>query len=58
MKFINIKAIVIVCATIILPQGLTAETIIMDCEGTYFKYSKSFWSEAKVTVRKDADWEP
>jgi len=58
MKFINIKAILIVCATIILPQGLTAETIIMDCEGTYFKYSKSFWSNAKVTVRLDAEWQP
>jgi hypothetical protein len=52
------KIIAVVFATMILPHAVSAKTIIMDCDGTYFKYSKSFWKNAEVAVRKDADWEP
>ena len=48
----------VVFATMISPHAVSAKTIIMDCDGTYFKYSKSFWKNAEVAVRKDADWEP
>jgi len=58
MKFIKIKIMAVAFATMISPHAVLAKTIIMDCDGTYFKYSKSFWKNAEVAVRKDADWEP
>ena len=58
MKFIKMKIMAVVFATMISPHAVLAKTIIMDCDGTYFKYSKSFWKNAEVAVRKDADWEP
>ena len=58
MKFIKMKIMAVVFATMISPHAVSAKTIIMDCDGTYFKYSKSFWKNAEVAVRKDADWEP
>ena len=58
MKFIKMKILAVVFATMISPHAVAAKTIIMDCDGTYFKYSKSFWKNAEVAVRKDADWEP
>ena len=54
----KIKIMAVVFATMISPHAVLAKTIIMDCDGTYFKYSKSFWKNAEVAVRKDADWEP
>ena len=58
IKFIKTRAMAIVFVTMILPHAVSAKTIIMDCDGTYFKYSKSFWKNAEVRVRKDSDWEP
>ena len=58
MKFIKIKIMAVFFATMISPHAVLAKTIIMDCDGAYFKYSKFFWKNAEVAVRKDADWVP
>ena len=58
MKFIKIKIMAGVFAAKISPHVVLAKIIIMDCGGTYFKFSKSFWKNAEVAVRKYTDWIP
>ena len=54
-KTFKVLTLSILC---ILPHTAMSKTIIMDCDGAYFKYSKSFWSNATVMQRNEADWEP
>jgi len=40
------------------PSVASSETIIMECNSTYYKYEKSFFGSKKVSQRIQADWKP
>ena len=52
------KLIALVFIIVSLPSIASSETIIMECNSTYYKYEKSFFGSRNVSQRIQADWKP
>ena len=50
------KLIALAFMIVSLPSIASSETIIMECNSTYYKYEKSLFGSKKVSQRVQADW--
>jgi hypothetical protein len=57
-QILEVRLIALAIIIINFASIASSETIIMECNSTYYKYEKSFFGSKKVSQRIQADWKP